>query len=258
MSLGMEKIDTHVHCGAYSVVLIRGTGFDDLTRMMERANIRIACVSHTDAVFHDMVAGNARLFSALERYPRLRGYIYVDPHRPEASLAEIEKYAGHPQAVGIKSRSEYHGLPFDCPEYLRILRAAERHGLAMLHHTFGIDVARQMAPVMRDLEMSFIVGHSGGLAYREVADLLADLPNAYFDLCSSIIERGKARAIADIVGPERLIFGTDMNLISPFWTIGMFESGGFSEAELRRIYWETPKRVLKIGTEPQRHRGTEE
>jgi hypothetical protein len=38
----------------------------------------------------------------------------------------------------------------------------------------------------------------------------------------------------------------------------MFESGGFSEAELRRIYWETPKRVLKIGTEPQRHRGTEE
>ena len=247
MSLPMEKIDCHVHVGAYSVCLIRDTGLDELAAMMTRANIKIACISHTDAVFHDMVGGNRRLFSQLERYPQMRGYIYIDPYRPEQSLAEIEKYAGHPQLVGVKSRSDYHGVPFYAPEYLRLLRAAERLGLPMLHHTFGPDAAYQMAAVIGNLDMSFIVAHSGGGSWRTVVPMLADFPNAYMDLCASIIDSDKARTIAAIVGPERLVFGSDMNLISPFWTIGMFESAGFSEAELRLMYWETPRRVLKLG-----------
>ena len=155
----------------------------------------------------------------------------------------------NPQLVGIKSRSDYHSVPFNAPEYLRILRAAERRGLPMLHHTFGVDVARQMAAVIGSLGMNFIIAHSGGGSWRTVVPILAEFPNAYFDLCASIIDSDKTRTIASIVGVERLIFGSDMNLISPFWTIGMFESAGFSEAELRLMYWETPKRVLGLSLE---------
>ncbi len=247
MSLSMEKIDCHTHVGPYYLVLIRETGFADLAELMQRANIKVACISHTQSVFHEMVPGNAKLFAALERYPQMRGYIYVDPHRPQASIEEIEKYAGHPQVVGIKSRSVYHGVPFDAPEYIQILKAAERHGLAMLHHTDSVEVARQMASVIRDLDMNLIVGHSGLAAWRSVVPLFADIPNSYMDICCSIAEAGRARAIADIVGVERMVLGTDMNLINPLWTIGMFEAAGFSEAELRQIYWETPNRILKLG-----------
>jgi predicted TIM-barrel fold metal-dependent hydrolase len=67
------------------------------------------------------------------------------------------------------------------------------------------------------------------------------------DLCASVIDREKAAAITGMVGVERMIFGTDMNLISPFWTIGMFESAGLSEPELQTIYWDTPNRVLRLG-----------
>lgn len=247
MSVQMRKIDCHVHVGAYSVVLIRDTGFDELARMMERASIDVACISHTDSVFHDMVWGNERLFSTLERYPRMRGYVYVDPFRPERSIAEIERYASHPQVVGIKSRADYHGVPFSSPDYLRIFRAAERHGLPMLHHTFGVEAARQMAAVIGDLQMDFIIAHSGGPSWAAVVPILADFPNAYMDLCSSVIDREKAAAVTGMVGVERMIFGTDMNLISPFWTIGMFESAGLSEPELQTIYWDTPNRVLRLG-----------
>jgi len=248
MISSLPKIDVHVHCGAYNVTLIRDTDFDGLTkRIMPPAKIEIACISHTESVFHEMVGGNAKLAEALERYPQLRGYIYVDPHRVEQSIAEIEKYAGHPSFVGIKSRNEYHGVPFNGPEYRSILAAAEKHGLAMLHHTFGVDVARQMAAVMPDYEIAFIIAHSGGSAFHAVAALLADIPNAYMDLCSSIIERGKARTVADLVGVDRMVFGSDMNLISPFWTIGMFEEGGFTEEELRRMYWDTASRILRLG-----------
>ncbi|NPV08093.1 MAG: amidohydrolase [Anaerolineae bacterium] len=245
MSLEMDKIDVHVHCGPYNVSLIRNTTFEGLTgNLMPRANIKIACISHTESVFHEMTRGNARLFRALEHYPQLRGYIYVDPLRPEESVREIERYASHPQAVGIKSRSDYHGVPFDGPEYRRILEAAERHGLAMLHHTFSPEVARQMASVIGSVDMNFIIAHSGGGSWRTVVPMLAEYPNAYMDLCSSIIDRGKARAIAGMVGVDRMVFGSDMNLISPFWTIGMFEEGGFTEEELRRIYWDNARQVI--------------
>ncbi len=247
MISSLPKIDVHVHCGPYNVTLIRDTDFDGLTeRIMPPANIQIACISHTESVFHEMVGGNAKLAEALGKYPQLRGYIYVDPHRVDRSLAEIEKYADHPQFVGIKSRNEYHGVPFNGPEYRAILKAAEKHGLAMLHHTFGVETARQMAAVMRDYDINFIIAHSGGGAWRAVAQMLADVPNAYMDLCSSIIDRGKARGVADYVGVDRMVFGSDMNLISPFWTIGMFESGGFTEDELRRMYWGTASRILRL------------
>ena len=244
MSLQMDKIDTHVHVGPYHQVLIRGTGVEELVANLM---IRVACISHTQSVFHDMRRGNARLFREIEPYPQLRGYIYVDPYRVSQSIEEIHRYASHPQAVGIKSRSDYHGVPFDAPEYRQILRAAESHGLAMLHHTFSEDTARRMASVIGDLEMNFVIAHAGGGAWRTVVPLLADVPNAYTDLCSSIIDRGKARAISGMVGVERMVFGSDMNLISPFWTIGMFECAGFTEDELHQIYWETPNRVLKLG-----------
>jgi predicted TIM-barrel fold metal-dependent hydrolase len=247
MSLGMDKIDAHVHVGDYSVALIRDTGLDGLAAMMARANIKVACISHTDSVFHDMVSGNQRLFSALERYPQMRGYVYVDPLRPDASLAEIEKYERHPQVVGIKSRSEYHGVPFNHPNYVRILRAAESRGMPMLHHTFSLDAAQQMAAVVGDFKMDFIVAHSGGAAWRSVVPLLAGFANTYFDLCASIIETEKAATVVRTVGPERMILGTDMNLINPIWTIGMFESAGLSDAELRLVYWDTPNRVLRLG-----------
>jgi len=244
MSLSMPKIDCHVHVGRYNQVLIRSTGFDELAAMMEQANIKIACISHTQSVFHEMTSGNQKLFSVLEHYPQMRGYIYVDPYRPEASIAEIEKYAGHPQAVGIKSRSDYHGVAFNHPQYVQILRAAERHGLTMLHHTFNLATAQQMASVVGNLDMNFIIAHSGGGQWRSVVRVLADYPNTYMDLCASIIDSDKARSIAAIVGVERMVFGTDMNLISPFWTIGMLESGGFSAEELHQIYWDNPKKVL--------------
>jgi len=250
MSLQMDKIDTHVHIGPYHQILIRATSFDHLVdNLMARANIKIACISHTESIFHEMRGGNEKLFTQIERFPQLRGYIYVDPRRPREAIEEIERYASHPQAVGIKSRSEYHGVPFDAPEYIEIFKAAERHGLAMLHHTFGAETARQMASVLPNFHMNFIIAHSGGGSWRTVVPTLADFPNAYMDLCSSIIDRGKARAIAEMVGVERMVFGTDMNLISPFWTIGMFESAGFSDDELRQIYWETPNRILKLGLE---------
>ncbi|MGI6208729.1 MAG: amidohydrolase family protein, partial [Anaerolineae bacterium] len=94
------------------------------------------------------------------------------------------------------------------------------------------------------LDMNFIIAHSGGGMWRTVVPILAQCPNAYMDLCSSIIDRGKARAVAEMVGVERIVFGSDMNLISPFWTIGMFEEGGFTEDELRLMYWENAKKVI--------------
>jgi predicted TIM-barrel fold metal-dependent hydrolase len=247
MSLDMPKIDCHVHVGAYNVALIRCEGFEELAQLMQRANIELACLSHTEAVFHSMSAGNEKLFRELPRYPQMRGYIYVDPLRPEESLAEIRRYLGHPQLVGIKSRSEYHGVPFDAPAYRQILELAQKHRLPLLHHTFSAEVAQQMARLLRHYDIPCIVAHSGGPAWRTVVPLLAELPNTYMDLCASIIDAEKARTIISWVGAERVLFGSDMNLISPFWTIAMFEAAGLSEAQLQLIYRENARRILPLG-----------
>ncbi|MEZ4730440.1 MAG: hypothetical protein R3E79_25220 [Caldilineaceae bacterium] len=42
-----------------------------------------------------------------------------------------------------------------------------------------------------------------------------DLPNVYFEFCSSGIQPGKIRRVIDLLGPERIFFGTDQPLFAP-------------------------------------------
>jgi len=40
------------------------------------------------------------------------------------------------------------------------------------------------------------------------------------------------------LGASRMVFGTDSTLLSPWWTISMFESAGLSEADRHAVYRE--------------------
>lgn len=71
--------------------------------------------------------------------------------------------------------------------------------------------------------------------------------NIYVEPCSSYADRDKLRLSIDIVGLERVLFGSDFSLINPAFVIGMIEGSNLTEKEKNAIYFENAVKLLEGG-----------
>lgn len=84
-----------------------------------------------------------------------------------------------------------------------------------------------------------------GLMKKEVGEALR---NVWFDTAASpyLYKPEVYRAAADIVGPEKILFGSDSPLLSPSRYFEEMESAGLSEEAQRKIRGENAARLLKL------------
>ena len=92
-------------------------------------------------------------------------------------------------------------------------------------------------------EMPIIVGHGHGL---EGLELARTCRNIYLDLCSTYPEQNVYRRAIDAVGPSRILFGTDLELISPAFVLGSIWEAQLTEQQQRMILRENACRILTL------------
>lgn len=238
-----EKIDVHTHLGDMPNVHFTRSR-TDLEAVERSFGITRAVCSSARAVFYEMKGGNAAMYEAVQASELLYMYVYVDPLRPEVSLRELETYARLPRVAGIKSRPEYHRVAADHPAYVEICGRAAQLKLPYLMHTWSPqDVAGAIA-LTQKVSLPIILAHVVPRGWSECVQPLKDFPNLILDPCSSYQEYNRLRYLVDLVGPERVVLGTDSTLITPAWTLGAFESAGLNDREKRLIYRENALRIF--------------
>ncbi|MGQ9630557.1 MAG: amidohydrolase family protein [bacterium] len=240
----MKKIDVHAHHGKLFVANNVPPTAEALLAYMDKWEIELCVLSHTLGIFLDMVEGNRATRKLVEESDRIRGYIYFDPTKVKASIEEIERYSEVPGFVGVKTRADYHGENIDSRNSREILKVVERHRLPMLLHTFSKPIIQGACEVGKDFNIPIILAHMGGEFWRECVESARDIPNLYFDPCSSYPLADKIKETVDAVGAGRVVFGSDITLLSPGWTIGMIESADLTESERRMIYYENAKEIF--------------
>ena len=92
-------------------------------------------------------------------------------------------------------------------------------------------------------DMPIIVGHGHGL---EGLELARTCRNIYLDLCSTYPEQNVYRRAIDAVGSDRILFGTDLELISPAFVLGSMWEAQLTEEQQRMILRENARRILKL------------
>lgn len=206
------KIDTHWHTSGWNVIETK-ISFDDLSAAIGRYNFRAVVTSSIRALSDDLESGNRETKDFLDREPRARGLIVVNPLQRERSLAEIEKWRLDPRFVGVKTIQDFYGLSLDSPHYRPILnRLADLPDLPLMAHLPGMMEAATAHP-----RVQFVAAHSTW-RHRE----LAHLPNVWYDIATSTALEHESD-IADLiaaVGSERVIFSSDAPLMDPAWTLG--------------------------------------
>jgi predicted TIM-barrel fold metal-dependent hydrolase len=146
----------------------------------------------------------------------------------EDSLRQIERFAAHPRFIGLKTIQNNYDRGLDDPLYEPLLREAARLDLPVLAHLTGMEGAASRNPQVR-----FIAAHGNwGRTQR-----LHKLPNVWFDLSTSHAREDETQLERFIraVGVQRVLFGSDGQLVAPVWSLSKLLDCRLSEDELDQI-----------------------
>jgi predicted TIM-barrel fold metal-dependent hydrolase len=189
---------------------------------------------------------------AVAAYPeRFFGYFMLDPTRPGA-LERTRQTLGRKYLRCLALFPAMHGYSITDPRLVPILECAADYRAAVFVHCGALSVGirkklglpspfdmRYSNPIdlhpvaLHFPQIRFIVPHFGAGYLRE-ALMLADLaPNVYLDTSSSnrwmaydpsgLDLRTVFRRALEVVGPSRLLFGTDSSFFPRGWQTDVFE-----------------------------------
>ncbi len=243
----MEIIDVHAHFGVWNFPIPGCGTVDNLLRLCDRFNIRWALASSTEALTYDMQRGNAVIADAFTDTDRLLAYVYCNPNFPELSCQEMDAYLPLDHVVGVKLHPGYAGVPLSSDRWVPLLdEIARRTGLVKIHTFSAADAQAMSAIADRYPHVNFIMGHAcaGDSAHAAVAARVH--PNLYLDFCCSHALRGRVETALETCGAGQIVFGSDMDLLDPAFTMGMFEDADLSEVQRRAIFWGNAARLLGL------------
>ncbi|MGA2882137.1 MAG: amidohydrolase family protein [Bryobacteraceae bacterium] len=221
------------------------------------------------------------VIAAVHRHPeRFYGYMMVNPTAP-AALAQVEAAlaSGHVQALCFFPAMHRYSIQDDRVTALLELLAARPRTVAFVHcGVLSVGVRKVLGlPSPFDMKFSnpvdlhavalhfpqlrFVVPHFGAGYLRE-ALMLCDLcPNVFLDTSSSnswmryeeshLDLRNVFKRALDVVGPQRLLFGTDSSFFPRGWNASIFETQskalyeiGVTEEVARLVFHDNMVRLL--------------
>ncbi|HUA18714.1 MAG TPA: amidohydrolase family protein [Bryobacteraceae bacterium] len=210
-------------------------------------------VSHS-ALIASIPGDGDSVIAAVRKFPdRYFGYLMVDPSSPAAAEDAVRALgSGHIHALCFFPAMQRYSIQDARATALLDVLAAHPRAAAFVHcGVLSVGVRKQLglpspfdlrfsnpidlhAVALRYPQIRFIVPHFGGGYFRE-ALMLADLcPNVYLDTSSSnrwmryeeahIDLRVVFRRALDVVGAQRLLFGSDSSYFPRGWNASIFEA----------------------------------
>ena len=190
---------------------------------------------------------------AAKEFPgKIYGYISVIPScGMDAVKAEIAKYSKNPAFVGLKflAGSHYHGK-MELPEYQYALDFADEVGCPVLCHEYAnVPAQEEFADALENRHnMRLIIAHqAGGFAKftRRMAPMIRDHENAYLEICGSMDNQLPMEAMVELVGEDKVLFGTDAINLDPKYEIGKVALSPLSDEAKKKIFAENYLRLLE-------------
>lgn len=241
----MQIIDVHGHIGNWTFPM-RCSTVSDLQDYMNRCGIERTVVSHSSAIMYDFVQGNRELAEAISGVTDVWGYVVLNPHYFRESLVELDKYKDHPKFVGVKLHPEQQVYRLVHRNVIGLLEKVSELQLPILVHTFP-GQTHDLCKVAREFPtIKFIMGHMGGDNWADGIEAAAACENVYLEPCSSFPDAGKINRAVEVVGAERVLFGTDSSLLNPAFVWGMLQDAGLGEDDLNKIAFENAREIFEF------------
>lgn len=230
-------IDGHVHVGTSVFFHMKADG-DFLVRMADELNLDKLFVTELNALFYHMEEGNDALAREIARHPdRLIGYVSVPtPRLGSRGVEEVRRCYEKYGFRGMKIYSHPEASIAE-PGTAALLEVGAEYGMPTLAHTTPDECDYLMTLVP---EARLLMAHMGGHPYafgdwHRAVMVAKKHPNLLLDTASSQIDNGMLEHAVAELGPEKILFGTDMPLLDPHTQLAKVAGANISEQAKRAI-----------------------
>lgn len=241
-----ELVDVHSHLGHWRLPC-RDEEYDPAPMLarMRRFGIRAGIVSSYESMRYDIAAGNRRVAEAIAGHPELMGYVELDPHHLELSCAEMDRWYAHPGFVGCEIELTHIPCPTGSPQVRALMAEVARRGKPVLFMpASGGDALAERGLAREFPGLAIIHAHGAG---AEWAAAVKDAPNLHIEYCLSVANPVHIRDGLDILGPERVLFGTDQTLLSVGAMVGLYHDALLTPQERRLVLGGNARRIFGLG-----------
>jgi len=234
---------------------------EELIASMDEAEVDVSVALNIGWVNHELcVETNNYILDSAARYPkRLVGFCCIQPAAGDAAIIELERCA-EAGARGIgEMRSDMQGFDLAGDTMKSLVDVALRHDLIFLTHS-SEPVGHQYigkGSITPDILYSFISSYpnlnivcahwGGGLPFYALMPEVAEaLTNVFFDTAASIfLYRPQIfPRVSDIVGSNKILFGTDYPLISQSPIIAQIRDSDLPEEDKNDILGRNAQKLL--------------
>lgn len=217
---------------------------EDLIASMDREGIDLSIVLNIGWASHQMcVETNDYIMEAVSRYPRrLVGFCSLQPKAGEAAIAELERCArGGIRGIG-EMRPDIQGFDLGDETAMRpvVEAAANHHFILLIHSSEPVGhLYSGKGNITPDIlyrficqfpQISIVLAHwGGGLPfYALMPEVSQALANVFFDTAATpfLYQPQIFRHVGQIVGFDKILFGSDYPLLSPSRIISQLRSVG--------------------------------
>lgn len=214
-------VDVHSHLG-YWPIPMPCEDYDPprMLARMRRFGVVRSVVSSYESMRWDVAAGNARLARAIDGHPELLGCV-------ELELTHIPAPTGSAKVRRLMAEVAKRGRPV----------------LFMPH-------APEDAPAERELAREFPrlpIVHAHAFD-ADWAAVVKDAPNVHVEFCLSRPSHHDVRDVLDILGPERVLFGSDQTLLGLGAAVGLYLDARLSGRERALVLSGNARRLYGIET----------
>ncbi len=209
------------------------------------------------------VETNDYILESVAKYPkRLIGFCAVQPRAGDRAIREVERCAGN-GAGGIgEMRPDVQGFDIrDTKAMKPLVEAVVKKGLVFLIHAsepVGHEYSGKgkITPdviypfVMSFPELKLVCAHWGGGMpfYALMPEVEKALANVFFDTAATpfLYKPQIFRQVAELVGSDKILFGSDYPLLSPKRIISQVESVSLSKEDEAKILGGNAKKLLSL------------
>jgi len=245
-------VDAHAHCGPLSSLGVRDIPFEEFLAAADQAGISRVCISSVTALNWDADEGNRETWEYAKRYPdRVIGFASMpSPHLAAKGIESIERAVMDWGFRGIGELETNVSDPIDHPGWIPLLERAAQWKTPVLVHGSPASCAAAAVRVPEALILLAHIGTGWGAHQNEWLDAIEVARthhNVYIETCTSIINAGSIERAVDVLGDQRLVFGTDSPLLDPSVQMAKITGAEISEESKRKILGANMRELLRLG-----------
>jgi len=238
-------IDVHAHIGCDQRFLFRLSD-EEIVKVYDKYGIAKGFVSSISSLTSDYKKGNLEVLEAVRKYPnRIIGLVAANPYYGEEAIREVEKYVREYGFRGVKFHPFYFKIEPSEPLSLKLLEKVSRLRIPLMLHSY--DGGVEAVKVANNLpNLTIIAYHCGGVRWLEALRRFKKYDNIYVEISSSIADRGFIKKAVEVLGSERIFFGTDVPYIEPAVCFGKVLEADLPRRDYENIFYKNAEEVLGV------------